>query len=178
MLKQSCHLLEYVRTTCCQGNDVSSADLCQYSRAQAIWRAHAKTQQLSLRRISSVFSRVIAGSFPSHLPPAILTRSPVQCSHFSGKKLPQRKANCSAVDGFLAGGGDSGAGWRAYWVSDVARGGCLFSRNFSVTRSTVLTEACRCCISDSLLPYSLEIPLGRNRALHYAWLYLRRRMYA
>jgi len=36
--------------------------------------------------------------------------------------------------------GVSGAGGRATGLCEVARGGCLFACNFSVTRSTVLTE--------------------------------------
>ena len=51
---------------------------------------------------------------------------------------------------------------------EMARGGCSFAWNFSVTRSTVLPEAkrgCR-CVSDSLLAYGLKIlPIG-NRALN------------
>jgi hypothetical protein len=167
MSKQSCHLLEYARTTCCHGNDISSAERSQHSRAQAIRRTHATTQQLSLRRISSVFFRIIIGRFPSHLRPDILTRSPVKWAPFIAKKRPKSKANYSALDGFwpveelaeLADGPTE--------RGDMARGVCLFAWNFSATRSTVLTEVCRCCISDSILAYRLDIPLARNRSLHY-----------
>jgi len=50
---------------------------------------------------------------------------------------------------------------------EMARGGCSFAWNFSVTRSTVLTEADRDfrCFSDSLLTYGLKIPPVRNRTL-------------
>jgi hypothetical protein len=51
---------------------------------------------------------------------------------------------------------------------EMARGGCLFAWNFSVTRSAVPTEAERGClyVSDSLLTYGMKIPPVRNRALH------------
>ena len=58
---------------------------------------------------------------------------------------------------------------------EMARGGCLFAWNFSVTRSAVptggvekpLDQTCR-YISDSLPAYRLEIPPAKNRALYCA----------
>jgi hypothetical protein len=47
----------------------------------------------------------------------------------------------SAVYGFCPVEGVNGAGGRACCVWQVARSGCLFSWNFSVTRSTDLREA-------------------------------------
>jgi hypothetical protein len=58
---------------------------------------------------------------------------------------------------------------------EVARCGCLFAWNFSVTRSAVLTEMeskaldetwC-CCTSDLLLAYYFKILPAQNHALHY-----------
>jgi hypothetical protein len=52
---------------------------------------------------------------------------------------------------------------------EEARGGCLFTWNFSVTRITVLTEAerrTRTSTSDSLLAYRLKIPVPKNRTRH------------
>lgn len=61
---------------------------------------------------------------------------------------------------------------------EVARGGCLFAWNFSVTRSFVLsgwrseglghTWRCR-CISDQFLAYCLNISRLKNHVLHYIW---------
>ena len=53
---------------------------------------------------------------------------------------------------------------------EMARGGCSFAWNFSVTRTTVFTEAerwTRTSTGDSLLPYRLNIPVAENRTLHY-----------
>jgi hypothetical protein len=47
---------------------------------------------------------------------------------------------------------------------EIARGGCSFAWNFSVTRSTVLTEAergCR-CVNDSLLAHGLKNSTGQK----------------
>jgi hypothetical protein len=59
---------------------------------------------------------------------------------------------------------------------EMARGGCLFAWNFSVTRSAVLMEVeskaldqtwCCHCTSDSLLAYHFKISPAKNYALHY-----------
>jgi hypothetical protein len=53
---------------------------------------------------------------------------------------------------------------------EVARGGCLFAWNFSVTisrsRGLGQTRGCR-YISDSFLAYWLKIPPAKNNSLHY-----------
>jgi len=87
------------------------------------------------------------------------------------KWISKHRTECtlySAVNGFwpveeLAEVADGSTG-----CGEMARAGCSFAWNFSVTRSTVLTEAergCR-CVSDSLLAYGLKIPPIRNRALN------------
>ena len=56
---------------------------------------------------------------------------------------------------------------------EVARGGCLFPWNFSVTRWRVLTDVERRTRTkhdaDSLLFYRLKIPQAKSHALHYTW---------
>jgi len=63
---------------------------------------------------------------------------------------------------------------------EMAWGRCFFGFNFSVTRSTVFTEAERGsrCVSDSLLAYCFKIPPVRNRTLHCTVLNTRRYMCA
>ena len=58
---------------------------------------------------------------------------------------------------------------------EVARGGCVFARNFSVARSTVLTERrhqIKHCISESLLACRLQLTPAKHRAMHYSCLRL------
>ena len=88
---------------------------------------------------------------------------------------PQPHMHYSAVHSFwsvemLAGLADGSIG-----CGEVARGGCLFARNFSVTSSFVLTVVERRarpndarCVSDSLRAYRLKIRPAKNRALRYA----------
>jgi len=67
--------------------------------------------------------------------------------HYSIRKglHPQTTAHRSRilqyVASILAGKGVSGALGRAYSGGKVARGGCSLAWNYSVTRSTVFTEA-------------------------------------
>ena len=72
--------------------------------------------------------------------------------------------------------GVRGAGGRATESGEVARRGCLFAWNFSVTRAAVFTETERrtkpittlSLCYDSPTAYRLKIQPAKNHALHYS----------
>jgi hypothetical protein len=76
---------------------------------------------------------------PSH---ESLTLKTKNCDHSKRQKLFRTRHVVQYVASFLAGGGLCGADGRAAnRCGEGATGGCLFACNFSVKRSTVLTEA-------------------------------------
>jgi hypothetical protein len=91
---------------------------------------------------SSAFQTIVPYTCTETSDPRTSILKTENCDHSKRRYLFRTQHVVHYVASFLAGGGLCGAGGRAAnGCGEGGTGGCLFDCNFSVKRSTVLTEA-------------------------------------